>query len=163
MHHRFQLFVSLFNMKSKAFYYYKNAQSGFTLIELMIVIAIVSILMAIALPAYQDYTQRARTSECLSLVGAAKNVVITNASIGTKFASGFTTNAATKNCDSVAISALGVITVKGTAASGDAQITLTPTPALVAGTSPTVTINWVCTARASDQKIVPAECRTVTL
>ena len=163
MHHRFQLFVSLFNMKSKAFYYYKNAQSGFTLIELMIVIAIVSILMAIALPAYQDYTQRARTSECLSLVGAAKNVVITNASIGTKFASGFTTNAATKNCDSVAISALGVITVKGTAASGGAQITLTPTPALVAGVAVTAPVRWKCSAQANDQNIIPAECRTVTL
>ena len=163
MHHRFLLFISSFNMKSKAFRFYKDSQSGFTLIELMIAIAIVSILMAIALPAYQDYTQRARTSECLSLVGAAKTVVMTNASIGTGFASGFTTNAVTKNCNPVAISEVGIITVKGTAASGGAQITLTPTPALVAGTSPTVTINWVCTARASDQKIIPAECRTVTL
>ena len=140
-----------------------HSQSGFTLIELMIAIAIVSILMAIALPAYQDYTQRARTSECLSLVGAAKTVVMANASIGTEFASGFTTNDATKNCGPVAISEVGIITVKGTAASGGAQITLTPTPALVVGTSPTITVNWVCTARASDQKIVPAECRTVTL
>ncbi|WLP94847.1 pilin [Psychrobacter sp. M13] len=161
MHHRFLLLISLFNMKSKVWHSYKNSQSGFTLIELMIAIAIVSILMAIALPAYQDYTQRARTSECLSLVGAAKNVVMTNASIGTEFASGFTTNAVTKNCGPVAISEAGVITVKGTAASGGAQITLTPTPALVVGVAVTAPVSWRCSAQADDQNIIPAECRTV--
>ncbi len=160
MHHRF-LLISLSNMKSKAFHSYKNSQSGFTLIELMIAIAIVSILMAIALPAYQDYTQRARTSECLSLVGAAKNVVMTNASVGTEFASGFTTNATTKNCNPVAISEVGIITVKGTAASGGAQITLTPTPALVARVTVTAPVRWKCSAQADDQNIIPAECRTV--
>jgi type IV pilus assembly protein PilA len=54
----------------------KTKQKGFTLIELMIVIAIVGILAAVALPAYQDYTVRARISEPLALLGAAKNSVI---------------------------------------------------------------------------------------
>ncbi|WP_020558013.1 pilin [Thiofilum flexile] len=53
----------------------KNAQKGFTLIELMIVVAIIGILAAIALPAYQDYTKRAHVSEGLSLAGAAKMAV----------------------------------------------------------------------------------------
>jgi type IV pilus assembly protein PilA len=50
-------------------------QGGFTLIELMIVIAILAILMAIALPAYQDYTIRSQVSECMNLAGGARTAV----------------------------------------------------------------------------------------
>lgn len=53
----------------------KTMQKGFTLIELMIVIAIIGILAAIALPAYQDYTKRSRVSEGLSLAGGAKSAL----------------------------------------------------------------------------------------
>ena len=50
----------------------KNVQQGFTLIELMIVVAIVGILAAVALPAYQDYTARAKIAEPLALMSGAK-------------------------------------------------------------------------------------------
>ncbi|MCP3675710.1 MAG: prepilin-type N-terminal cleavage/methylation domain-containing protein, partial [Gammaproteobacteria bacterium] len=53
----------------------KKQQSGFTLIELMIVVAIIGILAAIALPAYQDYTKRARYSEIINMSNAVKTAV----------------------------------------------------------------------------------------
>ena len=57
-----------------------NAQKGFTLIELMIVVAIIGILAAIAIPAYQDYTVRTRVTEGLNLANSAKLAIATDGS-----------------------------------------------------------------------------------
>ena len=141
----------------------KKQQSGFTLIELMIVVAIIGILAAVALPAYQDYTVRARVTEGLGLASAAKTAVAENAASGTAFSAGWNAPAATDNVSNVTVSdANGTITVTYTAAAGNGTITLVPTAggsALTAGTPPQGAIDWDCTGGTLDDRYRPANCR----
>ena len=133
-------------------------QKGFTLIELMIVVAIIAILAAIALPAYQDYTVRSRVSEMAVLAAGAKatigenianeNAINANACRGVAI---FATANKTTNTDSLACDA-GVVTVTGTAKAGGVVLVYTPT-LVDAGTK------WTCTS-ASAAKYLPAECRS---
>ena len=131
-----------------------NKQKGFTLIELMIVVAIVGILAAIAIPAYQDYTIRARVTEGLSFASAAKVTVSENMQTGqTNRSLGWEAPAPTENVSSVAVdSSSGVITV---AAVGPTTVTMTPTL-----DSATGVVKWACTGTPA--KYVPANCRTST-
>jgi len=162
----------------------RSIQKGFTLIELMIVVAIIGILAAVALPAYQDYTVRAKVTEGITLAGSAKTAVSENAANGAPFASGWVSPAATPNVTSVGIDATtGAITITYTttvAPSGANTLTLTPLngstaagTALAAGVPPSAgSISWVCKAAGSTNansaavagtilaKYTPAACRT---
>jgi len=145
-------------------------QKGFTLIELMIVVAIIGILAAVAIPAYQDYTVRARVSEGFSLAGSAKVAVAENASNGAADLSiGYQApTAALKSVNSVAVNASnGNITVTFNANVHPSSNVLVLQPlsggaALAAGTVPQDSIDWNCKASAGTtllEKHRPSECR----
>ncbi len=141
-------------------------QKGFTLIELMIVIAIIGILAAIAIPAYQDYTVRSKVSEGLNLAGAAKLAVAetydsegsflsaNNGSYGLPSAGSINGNYVSQ----VAVGASGLITITynqnlgGNPTANGQTMTLRPT-------ARQGSMEWTCTGGNMPGKYRPSECR----
>ncbi|EJL90763.1 prepilin-type N-terminal cleavage/methylation domain-containing protein [Herbaspirillum sp. CF444] len=149
----------------------RYTQTGFTLIELMIVIAIVGVLAMVAIPQYRDYLIRAKVVEGLNLAAPAKMAVAEaiNAKGGTNFTAaetGYTFPTATSHVDSITISSAangsggGVITIKFGQIGGDGNgTTLILTPQVTPGA-----INWVCRAAPANASATnPAPANAATL
>lgn len=143
----------------------RSIQQGFTLIELMIVVAIIGILAAVALPAYQDYTVRSKITEGLTLAASAKTAVSEHRlSQGTWPA----TNAIagygspdTKYVTGISI-ANGVITISYRAGSSGAGVGANANNLVLSPLSATGAIDWRCkrpSANPVDAKYLPANCR----
>jgi type IV pilus assembly protein PilA len=134
-------------------------QQGFTLIELMIVIAIVGILSAVALPAYQDYTKRAKVTEAISLLSGARTAVAEHYFSAGSFGANFTAIGFT------AVTSDTVSKIELTGSGKELKATLNATTiaasATVSLTASTTggSLKWTCSATDAADPYVPQNCR----
>jgi type IV pilus assembly protein PilA len=134
----------------------KNVQQGFTLIELMIVVAIIGILAAVALPAYKDYTVRAKVSELIMAASSGKDSVAEYANVNGTMSGAVVSTQSSTYVASVAFDGTDKITATATsaeAAIAGGTITLQGTY-----NSTTGQVSWVCSG-SIDAKYRPSSCQ----
>ena len=144
----------------------RSMQKGFTLIELMIVVAIIGILAAVALPAYQDYTVRAKVSEVILAASSAKTAVAESAQVNSQMP--LSTGASALVVDTQASKWVSQVVYSFTDAStGVITVTTSANDNKINGVTVTMTgvlqgngqVVWTCRAGTIDVKYLPASCK----
>jgi len=167
-------------MKKQIISMKRGAQKGFTLIELMIVVAIIGILAAFAVPMFQDYTVRTRVGEGLVLASTYKNLVVDNAVNGFDLGNGAPDFKKTTNTEKIEVKSGGVIEITSSSKGNNIVLELTPKSYYDGGTAeealrvpaagaaaeiPVGRISWTCKAQvpATGSTVqpnqIPSECR----